>query len=145
VATNDCVVAVVVCYKRNISAAGEDTASAAPHAVSVLSGPIGYGGVTISVTGKWPTNWNLKDNDWILLCSTVTGTGALNQATWYRVVGAGYDQTSNVTNITLVGPDWNGGDSTSVPACTFTAVSVSGVTGVYTTTVQLDNDGIWSK
>jgi hypothetical protein len=55
----------------------------------------------------------------------------LIQASWYRVVGAGYDGTN--TNISLVGPDWYGSTN---PNYTTTAVSISGVTGVYTTTVQ---------
>ena len=46
-------------------------------------------------------------------------------------VGAGYDVGTNTNTITLVGPDWLG-------AATGTAISVSGVTGVYTATVQLN-------
>ena len=61
------------------------------------------------------------------------------------MVGAGYDQASKTTTITLVGPDWNGGDNSTSPTLTFTAVSINSVSGVYTTTVQLDNDEIWSN
>jgi type II secretory pathway pseudopilin PulG len=136
-------VSVVVCDGRPLSAAGE-TVTTAANPVTIQSGPIGYGGVTISITGTaWPANWTLKANDWILL-SSVDSSGNIIQATWYRVASVGYDATLG-TNITLVGPDWQGGDVSSSPARTFTAVSVNRVTGVYTTTMQLDNDPIWSK
>jgi prepilin-type N-terminal cleavage/methylation domain-containing protein len=133
-------VSAVVCYKRALSTAGE-----ASSAATVLSGQVGYGGVSISVAGQWPANWTLKDNDWILLCSRVTASGAIVQATWYRVVGAGYDESSTTTHISLAGPDWNGGDNATNTNYTFTAVSVNSVSGVYSTTAKLDNDGTWSK
>ena len=78
--------------------------------------------MSISVPAKWPTNWTLKTDDWLLLIGT--------QSTWYLVCGHGYDGTN--TNISLVGPDWYGG------ASSLTAVSISGVTGVYSTTVQFN-------
>ena len=122
-------VSIVVCHKRNLSTAGETSAT-----VTNVTG--GYGGVSISISGDWPgsSKWKLKNNDWILLCS-YTGT-TIYQASWYRVVGVGYDGTD--TQITLAGPDWNGGGAT------ITATSIEGVSGVYSTTVQLDS-GIWAQ
>jgi hypothetical protein len=88
----------------------------------------------IQVPGKWPVNWALKNDDWIFLIddSGTAPSAPIVQATWYRVVGAGFDGTN--TNITLVGPDWLGASGTA----TLTAVHVRGVTGVYCETVQLN-------
>ncbi len=113
-------VAVVVCYKRVLAATGER-----PIAVTCDTNP-GYGGVSVHATGNVLAGPPpLKKDAWVLLYST----GANSQCTWYRVVHAGYDGTD--TYITLVGPDWYGGGPTTI-------VVVDGVTGVYTTTVQLD-------
>ena len=130
-------VSVVVCDARALSTSGE----AATTSVSFPSGATGYGGVNISISSVWPGNWTLKTNDWILLCS-VDHTNANNiiQATWYRIANIGYDTAS--TNITLVGPDWYGGDGSTNPV---TAVSINRVTGVYATTMQLDTDAAWTK
>jgi hypothetical protein len=57
-------------------------------------------------------------------------------AKWYRVVGVGN------TYLSLVGPDW---DTEQFPAANTQLVSVEGVAGVYTTTVQLDDDLIWNR
>ncbi len=112
-------VSVVVCEKRNLSTAGEEVIPVTCDTAT------GYGGIGIHVASQWPTAWTLKNKDWILLYSP-------NQtATWYRVVYAGYDEATDTTRISLVGPDWNGGTAA-------TAISVDGVTGVYTSTVQLN-------
>jgi hypothetical protein len=96
---------------------------------------VGYGGIGISYAGNAPIP---KENQWGLLYSTAVGS---SQASWYRVVSAGYDGTN--TRVTLVGPDWNGG--TGAAANPVRLIVIPGVTGVYTTTVELDNDVIWSK
>ena len=46
--------------------------------------------------------------------------------------------------LSLVGPDW---DTTNLSAngVNVRLIVVNGVTGVYTRTVQLDNDTTWSK
>jgi prepilin-type N-terminal cleavage/methylation domain-containing protein len=120
-------VAAVVCNRRDFSSAGE----------TVLSGgscdnAIGYGGIGFTTTGSAGTT-TLKNNDWALLYNT-SGT----QYTWYRAVGIGYDTSISQTRMTLVGPDWYGGTNASL-------LVIPGVTGVYTATVKLDNDEIWSK
>jgi hypothetical protein len=135
VATTTSTVSVVVCQgNKRLLTGGEEVTPLG--SMSILSGPIGYGGVAVQVNGNWPTTRPLKDNDWILLTSLDSSGAPIYQASWYRVVSAGFDGTK--TNLMLVGPDWHGGDATSLPARTFTAVSVDGVTGVYTSTVQLD-------
>ena len=112
----------MVCYKRVLT-----TASEIPYTATCDSA-IGYGGVGISITGNGPlsTDPPLKNDAWVLLCSTSTG-----QSSWYRVVHAGYDSTGNQTHVNLVGPDWYG-NTTAV------MVVVGGVTGVYTSTIQLN-------
>jgi hypothetical protein len=124
-------VSVVVCYKRDVSNNGAD---AALHNVTALSYGSGTGGAVIQVPGKWPANWALKNDDWVFLIddSGVAPSAPIVQATWYRVVGAGYDG-STYTNITLVGPDWISPNTSNL-----TVVHVRGTTGVYTETVQLN-------
>jgi len=114
-------VSVVVCYKRDFTGAGEH-----PVAVSSFLGG-GYGGGTIQLDQN--VSGFVKTDQWVMLASTDTRV-----AKWYRVVGVG-DQY-----LSLVGPDW---DTLNYP--TPTMVVVEGVTGVYTTTVHLDADCIWSR
>ncbi len=61
------------------------------------------------------------------------------QATWYRIVSASYDATANTTNLYVAGVDWLGGSAN------VNALIIPTVTGVYTTTVQLDNSEIWTR
>ena len=117
-------VSIVVCYKRDFTGAGEH-ATTMP--VTFLGG--GYGGGTIQVANAGILE-HVKTDQWVMLASN---NGAV--AKWYRVVGVG-DQY-----LSLVGPDWdvtNFGNTTQL-------VVVEGVTGVYTTTVQLDADCIWTR
>ncbi len=116
-------VAAVVCYKRVLAATSEVTYSG----VSTMATPPTYGGVGIKFT-KGATM--PKVNEWVLL------NGA--QCTWYRVVSVGV-QSDNTAYAMLVGPDWYGNSSN------LQMIVLPGVTGVYTTTVQLDNDAIWTR
>jgi hypothetical protein len=151
-------VCVVVCHRRVLTQTfnspnwfpdGEETTTPSITNVTSLSGPIGRGGLSIQVSAKWPTKWTLKNDDWILLYSTNSFTNQIGHAGWYRVVHAGLDGTN--TNITLVGPDWCGGDGMnpwyhgSVLVDPIRAISVQGVSGVYTRTLQLDADLIWTR
>ena len=91
---------------------------------------MGYGGGTITLTaGASPLV--VKENEWILLCDS----SAPPQCVWYRAVSSVTIPPSGSQPLSLVGPDWNGG-------ATATAVVIPGVTGVYTTTVQLDQQYI---
>jgi hypothetical protein len=132
-------VSVVVCDQRDFTMRGAGNPTPTPAstwgeqtvAVTFLS-PIQYGGGSISLPGQV----SLKDNQWIMLLytpSTGPSSGTLAEAIWYRIVNSGFDPTSNTTNISLVGSDWNA-STTGVMA-----LIIPGVTGVYTTTMQLDN------
>jgi prepilin-type N-terminal cleavage/methylation domain-containing protein len=128
-------VAVVVCNKRTFTTT---TKTQDPPGEMVYSGgtcdsAIGYGGVGVSFPGQVLA----KKDQWVLL---VTGA----QKTWYRIVGIGTitDASNNTyTHMTLVGPDWYGGGTDGTAAL----LVIPGVTGVYMTTVKLDEDGTWSK
>jgi prepilin-type N-terminal cleavage/methylation domain-containing protein len=134
-------VAVVVCWKRAFTATANDPEAGEATVSVVCDAATGFGGIGISypTTTTAPTP---KQNEWVLLTS---GT----QATWYRVVSVGSDGTT--TRATLVGPDWNGGTTGGTlgpppaPDDSVKLVVIKGVTGVYTTTVQLDNDAIWTR
>jgi hypothetical protein len=113
-------------YRSNARAA--DIISCTP----TMTGPAG-------TSGALP----LKNDEWVLLYG-VSSAGNITQATWYRVVHAGYtpdpsDPTKGSSSITLAGPDWYGGGPNSVtdPNSRAVMVVVGGVTGVYTSTVQV--------
>jgi hypothetical protein len=137
-------VSIVVCNGRKLGTDGERTI---PNVY--CDSPIGYGGISVYVAGDKiaPAGQPpLKNDEWVLLYTTgVDAAGTTRQYSWYRVVHAGYDGTTN-TRINLVGPDWHGdGDSTGAGGAA-NMVVVGGVTGVYTTTVELDtNNLIWTK
>ena len=136
-------VSVVVCYQRNLlmngtAPDGEQTyplaSGGGPPAVTMLTVPA-YGSGSIVLSGPTNVAPTVKNGQWLMLCS---GT----QATWYRVANAAPPQTVTIANsinvtvprvdqyITILGPDWNGGASLS-------AVTVDGVTGVYTATLPV--------
>lgn len=116
-------VSVVVCHKRNFTTTGETTM-----AVSNFLGG-GYGGGTVQV-GSSVANI-VKTDQWVMLAANDNST-----AKWYRVVGVA-DAGSN-HYLSLVGPDWDTSLNTRL-------VIVEGVTGVYTTTIHLDNDCTWTR
>ncbi len=134
-------VSAVVCHKRvftnpsMVSGAEKPGEMVVPNVV--CDSADGYGGIGIEFAT--PANLiEVKRNEWVLLNSTT-------QTTWYRVVHVGQDGAN--TRMTLVGPDWHGGagGTSGSPDGTVSLVIVEGVTGVYTTTIQRDNDGIWTK
>ena len=125
IATGTYSVAAVVCHKRIVSSSAESTFN-----VKCDSSP-GYGGIGISYT-KTSSTATPKANEWVMLYSNVNG-----QCTWYRVASVGNYGTD--VRVNLVGPDWFGGATTNGAK----AVVLGGVTGVYVTTVQLDNDLTW--
>ena len=116
----------MVCYQRVLTQnnPGQPDGETVVTGVTCDSSP-SYGGVGLTIPGN-PT---IKANEWLLLY-----TGGVNsQYTWYRVVSAGYDTGTDQTYVNLVGPDWYGGGGGGTAA----VVIIPGVTGVYTTTVQL--------
>ena len=127
----DYTVSVVVCYKREFDAAAEH-ATVNTQGVQFLGG--GYGGGTIRMrdaTDAAILNY-IKTDQWVMLWDDTNGS----VAKWYRVVGVG---NADAPYVSLVGPDW---DASSLNA---QLVVVEGVTGVYTTTVHLDDDCTWTK
>ncbi|MCE5267714.1 MAG: hypothetical protein LLG00_07500 [Planctomycetaceae bacterium] len=125
----------------------------------------GFGGGTVILRTPLDTNLSrpinkLKDNQWVMLCGW-TVDGANNRipccCQWYRVVGvnrADAKPDSPVSMVSLTGPDWTPADincpanpdnPAASPKIGTSLVVVDGVTGVYSTTVQLDNDAIWNK
>jgi len=113
-------VSVVVCYRRDLDASGEQTAGA------TISG--GYGGGTVNLDAPV----EIKEDEWIMLCDL-----ASRQCHWYRVVACGRSPTDKLS---VTGPDWN-----ITASATATAVAVKSVVGVYTTTVELDRYSIWDR
>ncbi len=167
-------VSIVVCYKRDFAVApagdsrnpdpeGEQswpvtyTPPTNPSTSNGFTG-FGLGGGTIQLDttnkpldadGNHPIN-RVKEDQWVML----VGLDATNNpivGNWYRVVGVGRDlsQTSPPVNmLSLVGPDWPGCQYDSAGNAIIQKVNlvvVNGVTGVYTRTVELDNDATWSR
>jgi hypothetical protein len=131
-------VSVVVCWKRNLALdAGNPLGE---HAfTATCDSADGYGGIGIQIkdTDVSGDNENrlvkeMRDGQWVLLYSTV----APIQYSWYRVVHAGHDDSASAlcTRVSLVGPDWHGGNGVGNAR----VVIIEGVTGVYSTTVQVN-------
>ncbi len=116
-------VSVVVCSSRSFT--NEQTCMTGDPAVPANPPTIAYGGGAVLLTPVAPaTTVNVRENTWIMLCDT-GGTTAI----WYRVVNAG--PGGSTQTLCVVGPDWPTGTAA-------TAVIIDTVTGVYTTTVQLN-------
>jgi hypothetical protein len=113
-------VSVVVCGKRDYT---EVTAPVA----TFCDPSVGSGGGSIILSNSF-SPLQVKENDWIALCST-------QRCGWYRVAAVGDDGVS----LTVIGPDWNTSQAT-------TAVALGqSVLGVYTTTIELDTDPTWTN
>ena len=126
-------VSVVVCYKRVPGTNGEDSSGVTFTGITG-NPPIAYTGG--SVTLAKALKFNVKENDWVMLCCK-KGASSVSFCQWYRVVSAGRSSpTASATLpgpdlLTLLGPDWD-----TTPATTL--VAVDSVSGVYSTVMQLD-------
>lgn len=135
-------VSVVVCYRREFSADGEHTAT-----VKFLGQ--GYGGGSVELIGANPVDppLRLKENEWIMLCGKVPDNRfnppQRTVCKWYRVVSA--DSQSPTHYVSLVGPDWTLDSDGNPGLDDAQAVAIDHVVGVYTTTVELDRNLLWSK
>ena len=161
-------VSVAVCYKRNFQVYdpskppsavvthaldGEHTAS-----IRLIDGfpGMGIGGGTVKLDAG--NQVKVKENQWVMLyylhLNPATGNPLLpaypvmNRCNWYRVVGVG----GNTNTLSLSGPDWDlygpawvPDNPSSDPPYRATLVVVPGVIGVYTTTMELDWDPLWTK
>jgi hypothetical protein len=134
-------VSVVVCYKRNFQPQALGTLEG-EHAVNIAANTgfpgQGIGGGTIQLDPD--SKVNVKEGQWVMLYH-VQAAASLNRCNWYRVVGVGQSTDASgkpLQVINLSGPDW---DATLQA----TLVVVPGVIGVYTTTMELDWDPLWTK
>ena len=102
---------------------------------------IQYGGGAVRLTPNPTTGTvNVKQDNWIMLYNTAPAAPMLPMAIWYRVVNAG--PGGSTQDINVVGPDWPSGWPAATPVY---ALVIDTVTGVYTTTMQLDSDAIWTQ
>ena len=128
-------VSVAVCFKRDFSTDGERTAVVA----EFYGGGWGGGSLLLDEVIE------VKRNEWIMLCGAASGRTVCK---WYRVVSVGEllvnsqgnpdPGGSAVTVLSLAGPDWD-------PTVAATAVVIDHVVGVYASTIELDNNLLWSK
>ncbi len=144
-------VSVVSCYKRLLTQTnGQPDGEQAADLMTGAAGfpGLGFGGGTIvlnnpNLSTTLPLR-RVKDNQWVMLCGwnpDANNNRIPVRCQWYRVVGVGLDVPApNGPALSLVGPDWDVGNYQNV-----TLLVVNGVTGVYTNTVQLDSDEIWTK
>jgi hypothetical protein len=141
-------VSVVVCYKRNylfyvpfsypfnLTPKITNTTLDSEHTATISAGATGFPGMGIgggTVQLDAGSNVNVKENEWVMLYH-LDANPQLNRCYWYRVVGI--SATTNTLN--LNGPDWD----RNLPAV---LVVVPGAIAVYTTTMELDWDPLWTK
>ena len=134
-------VSIVVCQKRDFT---EQVILGIPATFSSTTGGFmdnGVGGGSIQLP-QGSALVGVKANDWVALCGQksvldpmATSTHLVNVCQWYRVAAISDDGTS----LTLVGPDW---DVANIASSAIIALGKC-VAGVYTTTVELDQDPAW--
>ncbi len=135
-------VSIVVFFNRDPSMAVEEPAEQV-FLVNRFLG-MGIGGGSVQLDDKA----DVREGQWIMLCARepVELAGTFQ---WYRVVSAGdvtVDDNGDldpdgdpVTTLTLAGPDWDVGPDP------VQAVVVRGVIGVYTKTVELNENSVWTS
>lgn len=102
--------------------------------VNIAFHSAGIAGGDVELVGLW----DVKPGNWLLLSGRrASGTNWYHR--WYRVLGAAQDDSTNTTHVTLQGSDW---DTTLVDT---SAALVTGVVGVYETTVRLEGSTMWSN
>ena len=130
---------------------------------STLSFPdSGWGGgsVIATVPAVVPADYlDVHANDWVLLMYTPNGA-APSICQWYQVLSATVLDPNTLSSswqpgfglgLTLTGPDWkdpgitNASSTPPYAAQNTTLVLVSGVVGVYSTTVQLDRGALYNR
>ncbi len=113
-------VSVVVCFQRKFNVSDDpDLNGESPRTAEVLGN--GWGGGSVKLNNRV----TIKENEWIMLY----GGGRCH---WYRVLSTGVT-ADNEQLLGLSGPDW---DAANIPKPK--ALVVSGVKGVYTTTIEVD-------
>ncbi len=124
-------VSAIVFYKRNLVAAQAERVANVTDAYG-----LGLGGGDVRLTaGNVDDFKGLRRNHWILLCGQTGNMSWPNVFKWYRVVAVGQDNPNSASrDVTLAGSDWLW-STTNVQA-----VLIEGVVGVYTETVELNDD-----
>jgi hypothetical protein len=163
-------VSVVVFYKRDLVVATSGTEPASERFVylDLVNGGLGgsFGGdaqlrtlsAAPSDSGTMATATSsefaekvlkVRPNQWILVSGQLT-SGSVPVHKWYRVVSTSEMQSTAspwVVDVTLAGPDWNGGvfnDMESGGFTTMFATICDGVVGVFEKTIQLDEPSLWT-
>lgn len=104
-------------------------------------GGTGQGGGSVVLTGVA----DVKEDEWVLLCGKVNDERFQPPEErkifqWYRVASAGLLEQTGTTALTLAGPDWDVVDNEKPQL-----VVVKGVVGVYTKTVELNLNTVWTE
>ena len=139
-------VSIVVCYRRDFS---ERSVQLIDPNVATPFPDNGLGGGSVVLDDLISNDAiSVRENQWVALCSRLTGL-----CKWYRVVGISDDahptKTNRINRLTLSGPDWQPSvDSSSSyrdsnGSYDYMVALGASVIGVYTTTVELDQDPAW--
>ncbi len=157
--TRQCIVSIVVFYKRNVLLPSALSATLPPPErmvnMAASTGNVGLGGgdVVLSCASATATTVSsdyvkVKPNQWILLNQAAQPVGAVSPNItspawwrWYRVAATSDPVWSGgfwQRNATLAGPDWN-------PSLTTYASIFDDVIGVYERVMELEEPGaFWS-
>jgi hypothetical protein len=132
----------VICYKRDFGPPNSGTPVERAVQVSQFYDQASMGGQNVALGGgsiylgaNHPINdaagtVRVRENDWVALYSSSNGL-----CSWYRVIAVSPDSTY----LTLNGPDWQ------VTGQDYLIAIGQSVLGVYTTTVELDQDPTWQQ
>jgi hypothetical protein len=164
---------IVVFYKRNLRYGAFDANTNTKPGERAIPNPnlggnggslyfpdSGWGGgsVTVTVPAGIPADYlDVHANDWVLLMYTPNaGTPSICQ--WYQVLSASVMDPNTLSSppqpgfglgLTLAGADWKDPGITNAAkfnqAQNTTLVLVSGVVGVYSSTVQLDRGALYNR
>jgi hypothetical protein len=134
-------VSAVICYKRDFGGGTPAERAVSVPTTGFFDGPggvgsVAFGGGSIQLSG--PINdtpgsqlgVRVREGDWVALYSSSNGL-----CSWYRVIAVSPDSTY----LTLNGPDWQ------VTGQDYVLAIGQSVLGVYTTTVELDQDPAWQQ
>jgi hypothetical protein len=132
-------VCVVVFHKRDYRYPPGDAALPNERSTFMTNFPasmLGCAEVTVLAPVAQRANLTVRENDWLLVRGRKTRGGPINVFKWYRVTAAGavyqFSAAYSAVQLSISGPDWDG-QRTNNEATLFT-----GVSGVYTTTVELE-------
>jgi hypothetical protein len=140
-----CNLSIIVLYKRSTSQLKSDgiPLERAVRVKSFDGAGVGGGEITIEKADTTHDNKYLlvKPGEWLLLLSNDKKV-----AKWYKILNTDkYDPanppTPNDRHITLAGPDW---PTNYQAASTMTAIIVEGAVGVYSKSIKIEGQSMWS-